>query len=103
MQSFIPQHHLDKAFVDFCLPQLQILQPKLAICCGRQVMQSALNYYNLRDQKLIAVGTHFKGGNITYCYQRHPGATATNTNGGISVAISNWQNTKRLLDLYKES
>lgn len=91
MSANIPVKDINRAFSDFCIPQINIILPKLVICCGSKVYGSAINHFGKEKKKKYNVNESFSVAKMIFCHQRHPGATATNTNGGIGVAIKNWQ------------
>jgi hypothetical protein len=94
ISSAIPQRDINKAFNEYCRPQIDIVIPKLVICCGKQVFKSALNHFKKPINNLLPVGNHFESDGILYYHQRHTGRIATNSNGGISVAKKNWNEMK---------
>jgi hypothetical protein len=98
MSSPIPSYDINKAFTDFCFPQIQIVRPKLVVCCGKQVYESAHNYFKMPKGKLQPVGNYFENNGIIYYHQRHTGATATNTSGGLPEAFSNWKKMKETFE-----
>jgi hypothetical protein len=98
MSSPIPSNDMNKAFSDFCLPQIRIVRPRLVVCCGRQVYESAQNYFKMFREKIQPVGNYFETNGVMYYHQRHTGAIATNTNGGLNTAISNWRKMKETFE-----
>lgn len=91
MTANLPIRDINKAFTEFCLPQINIIIPRLIICCGSKVYGSAINHYEKPQKKKYDVNESFSSANMVFCHQRHPGATATNTTGGINMAIENWR------------
>jgi hypothetical protein len=98
MNSSIPSRDMNKAFAEFCFPQIKIVEPKLVVCCGKLVYESAHNYFKMSREKTQRVGNYFETNGVMYYHQRHTGATATNTNGGLTTAISNWRNMKETFE-----
>ena len=96
LSSNLPQRDIDRAFTEFCIPQINILSPRLIICCGAKVFKAAINHFIIVRQTKHPVGQRFKIAEMTFCYQRHTGAPATNTTGGIDMAITNKQQNKYL-------
>ena len=98
ISSNIPQQDMNRAFTEFCYPQIDIIKPKLVICCGKKVYISALNHFNKSKKNLQAVGNNFHENNIVFYHQRHTGRIATNVSGGIDVAKNNW---KEMTSIFK--
>lgn len=90
MSAKIPQQDFNRSFKEFCFPQINIVNPKMVICCGKQVYEACLSNFNKPFKKNYLIGENFMDNDIRYYHQRHTGATATNTNGGIETAIINW-------------
>jgi uracil-DNA glycosylase len=93
MQQSISQPDIDCNFITFCIPQIHIVKPKLVVCCGKAVYLACLNHFRKLETSSV-IGSYIKEDNTFYFHQRHTGATATITNGGLSVAKSNWKAMK---------
>ncbi|MBD3330274.1 hypothetical protein GF354_01955 [Candidatus Peregrinibacteria bacterium] len=92
MNSNIPQKNFDKAFKEFCLPQIDIITPSLVICCGKKVYSSANkhlnNSSNNQNQSFIYNSTLFY-------FQYHPSPLSVNRNVGIKQAQKAWAKMKK--------
>lgn len=97
MSSRIPQDDIDKAFKEFCLPQIEIVNPSLVICCGAQVYKAISKSLGVKTYPKLH--DHIKDGKITYYYQRHPGSRGLNPNGGIEEAKLDWKKMKKAIEL----
>jgi hypothetical protein len=96
ISSRIPQQDINQAFREFCLPQIEIVKPKWVICCGKQVYLAVLDYFNKTSNNLKPVGNYFVTHNGIFYHQRHTGARAINSSGGVTVAKSDWLKMKEI-------
>jgi hypothetical protein len=99
ISSHIPQKDYNKAFSEFCYPQIEIVSPKLVICCGQQVFITVLNHFKKPINNLDPVGNHFESNGFLFYHQRHTGSNGINRNGGILKAIDDWKKMKTVLNL----
>lgn len=97
MDASIPQRFMRKAFSDFALPQIEIVQPQLVVCCGASVFRTAAKHFNQETRQPLFLNQHFAHEGVIYIYQNHPGSRGTNSAGGIEKVKRNWEFMRSLV------
>ncbi len=95
ISATIPRSVLKSAAVEFAIPQIEIVQPKLVICLGLatfQAMQEACEIERA-DRMDAAIKCPFDFGNTRIWCQAHTGARGQN-NRGRKLATSDWKQMK---------
>lgn len=95
----IPKRVLVKAFEDFALPQIEIVKPRLVICCGAAVYNSAIKH--LRHQHPFE--SHFIDNGIMFYHQSHPGVRGTQNAGGMATVENNWNKMRECMQQQGET
>ncbi len=86
------------AFVEYCWPQIEIIQPKLVVCLGKIVFTTfARNLHHKSDRH--NVGDFFlrkvNRKTIAIYYQAHTGRWGSNQRGGIKQLLRDWKQMKK--------
>jgi restriction system protein len=100
MSAPIPQCDFDRAFAEFCFPQINIVKPRFVICCGKKVFLSCWKFFNEPEANPLTVGSYFENSGIRFHYQRHPSPQAINRNGGINQAITDWNQMRMSWNIF---
>lgn len=81
MSARIPPKDLERAATEFALPQLRIVQPKVAICFGKATFNAMRAACGLPAVKSIQEGVdaHFDHAGTRVWCQAHPAVQAQNT------------------------
>jgi hypothetical protein len=88
---------LRKAFDEFAMPQINIITPKVVVCCGKKVYRTVLKCLLDISPPRVDFTDHICHGKILYVCQNHPGSRGTMSVGGINGAKRNWQVMKTLI------
>lgn len=104
MNAAISSKVLKKAAIEFALPQIQIIRPKLVIALGLVTFNALRQANNLKKcNKLeLAISSHFKVGNTQIFCQAHTGALGQNNRnrGGVDRVKEDWA---KMRDLYNKT
>lgn len=95
MNAYIPVKDLLKAAKDFTLPIIEIINPKIAICFGKDTFNAIRKacglkvVYNMEE----AIASHFTYRSTEIFCQAHPGQLGQNNRnrGGIHRVSSDWK------------
>lgn len=79
MSKSIPQSDLNRAFDEFCWPQVRIVSPKLVVCLGSAVFNTFVRNLN-PSQSVSPVGSSFAYQNHVIYHQHHPAARGVSLN-----------------------
>lgn len=99
MDATIGAGWLKRAFKEYALPQINIVNPDVVICCGKGVYRIAVQSLTDITPKAVQYADKitFKG-TLFFC-QNHPGARGTIAAGGQSAARSNWIKMKSEIEM----
>jgi hypothetical protein len=89
---------LRKAFDEFTMPQINIIKPKVVVCCGKKVYRTVLKCLLNISPVNVNFTDHICHGKILYVCQNHPGSRGTVSVGGQKGATRNWQIMKKLME-----
>ncbi len=93
MSTPIPQADITEPYKKFCYPQIEIIKPKLVICCGKQAYVASLKYSRESTKNLMSVRNNFHVEDMLFYHQRVPSYYGISHNfkrGGIEGAKSDW-------------
>lgn len=96
----IPQEAYIRAAEEFCIPQIEIVNPKLVICLGLQTF-NAIRTVRLSESNYVrnidtALRSHIRIGDSEVWCQAHTGARGQNARGKKQV-LADWRKMKRSL------
>ena len=95
VSASIRQSDFNRAFEEFCWPQIKIVQPKLVVCLGSAVYYTfAKNLPSPKGSRNYAVGDSLETAGITIYYQCHPGARGMKRRGRDKV-FDDWMSMKK--------
>jgi len=102
MSSSIPKKVLVNAAIEFALPQVKIVQPKIVICFGLQTfnaMRKACSEQQMNNMG-DATNSHFSYESSTIFCQAHPGLLGQNNRnrGGVNRVSLDWGTMMEYLD-----
>lgn len=92
LSAKIKNHYFRKAVVDFLVPQMDVIRPKMVICLGSLVYNELRRYRALRPALIRfghECGVDFDGSKLFGVY--HPGGLGTASAGGSSEASKQWR------------
>jgi uracil-DNA glycosylase len=92
MSRPIPGRDLDRAFIEFCWPQIEVVQPKVVVCLGASVYGTFAR--NLLLPRSRGVGDSASFGGRLIWHQFHPAARASTMN--MAFAWREMQNASQL-------
>lgn len=103
MGTRIPLSDLRKCAVDYALPQIRIIKPKIVVCIGSRVYNALrfvqrLSYCSIAESSKIEP---FYIDNIPIFGVTHVGGRGASTVGGKKGLIEQWQRISRYLDDFK--
>src|ERR1041385_5868864 len=91
----IPQRLLEKAAVEYGLPQIDIIKPKLVICLGKETFNALRAALGLGKVKTVGEGIEqpFKYRKAVVWLQAHTGLLGQNNRnrGGVNRVCGDWQ------------
>lgn len=94
MSSFIPSSDMKKAALEFALPQVDIISPKIIICLGLSTFNALRRVNNIKACKTLSEGIsspfRYKS-SIVYC-QSHTGQLGryNRNRGGVDRVNEDW-------------
>ena len=95
MNARIPQRLLEKAAVEYGLPQIDIIKPKLVICLGKETFNALRAALGLGKVKTVGEGIEqpFKYRKAVVWLQAHTGLLGQNNRnrGGVNRVCGDWQ------------
>ena len=97
ISSRLIKKDVNKAFEEFCYPQIKIIAPKLVICCGKEAFTASATFFKIPVKNLLPVGNKFNVDNTMFYHQRHTGYFSLEMNGGITKAIHDWTEMKSFI------
>ncbi|CAG36764.1 restriction endonuclease [Desulfotalea psychrophila] len=102
MNALISIKDLTRAAKDFTLPMVEIIQPQLVICFGKNTFNVMRRACGMGDTNNVAeaIDSSFQYRGATLCCQSHPGQLGKNNRnkGGVDRASADWQRLKTVLD-----
>jgi restriction system protein len=97
MDASIGSRFMKEAFKEFTLPQVDIVQPRIVICCGSLVYKTAISHFQNHTNSNYNINHHFSYNGIIFIYQNHTGSRGTNSAGGIQKVKENWKFMRTLI------
>lgn len=91
MSAHISPKDMKKAAVEFTLPMLKIIKPKIAIALGMQTFNSLRQSINLNKvyNMTEAVSSSFMYENTRIYFQAHPSQQSQNKRGNLNI-VNDW-------------
>ncbi len=89
MSAPIVPRDLDKAFNDFCWPEIRIVQPRFVVCLGGAVYDTFARNLGGIPRRPRTVGTHFDHDGILIYHQYHPSVRPINAS--YAELVKQWQ------------
>jgi len=100
MSASIPMKVLVNAAIEFALPQVKIVQPKIVICFGLQTFNAMRRACSEQKVNNVddAINSHYSYESSTVFCQAHPGRLGQNNRnrGGVDRASMDW---KKIVDV----
>ncbi|MBT5469852.1 MAG: hypothetical protein HOK41_04560 [Nitrospina sp.] len=101
MSSYIPSRDLMEAAINFAIPQIEVVSPKIVICLGLRVFNTISKSLEKPTPKNLveAIPNHFKYKDTFIWAQSHPGGLgkANRNRGGIDRVSADWAAMASLL------
>jgi len=103
MNADIPQRLMDRAAIEYGLPQIEIIKPKLVICFGKTTFNALRNAVGVQRVPSVDEGIQrpftFRG--TTIWLQAHTGMLGQNNRnkGGINRVDTDWQKMARSVSI----
>jgi hypothetical protein len=102
MSASIPMKVLVNAAIEFALPQVKIVQPKIVICFGLQTFNAMRRAYSEQQMNNMddAINAHFSYELSTVFCQAHPGRLGQNNRnrGGVDRVSIDWKRMQKISD-----
>lgn len=100
MSSSIPMKDMRQAAIDFAIPQIKIVEPKIVICLGSRSLNSIRKASGLRELRLSdpVESMQFYIGNSVIVGAHHVGGMGTSMVGGKKGQDRQWE---QLASFYK--
>lgn len=90
----IPFKYLREAAINFAIPQVQVVSPKVVVCLGLKVFNAICKELGRPIAKNLstAISAHFHFGNTIIWAQSHPGGLgrANRNRGGVDRVSADW-------------
>jgi len=102
MSASIPMKILVNAAIEFALPQIKIVQPKIVICFGLQTFNAMRRACSEQKVNNIddATNSHYSYESSTFFGQAHPGRLGQNNRnrGGVDRVSTDWKKMRAFLE-----
>ncbi|MEI8372161.1 MAG: hypothetical protein WCJ35_04905 [Planctomycetota bacterium] len=102
MSAGIPDRDLKRAALEFALPQIDIVNPRLVICLGMDTFNPIRRQYGLSRAKNMeaAISSPFTIGNTKVWFQAHTGyfGQMMRNKGSVDQVMLDWKRMKDALD-----
>jgi len=99
MNAGIPQRLMDRAAIEYALPQIEIINPKLVICFGKATFNALRTSAGIQKVSSVDQGIErpFKFGQSSIWLQSHTGRLGQNNRnkGGVNRVEADWQKMAR--------
>lgn len=98
MDATIGAGWLKRAFEEYALPQINIVNPDVVICCGKAVYRIVVQCLTGSTLTGLNYGDNINHRDFVFFCQHHPGARGTIAVGGQSTALKNWNIMKEMIN-----
>jgi uracil-DNA glycosylase len=99
MNAGIPQRLMDRAAIEYGLPQIEIIKPKLVICFGKSTFNALRTSAGIPKVSSVDEGIErpFKVGDTSVWLQAHTGMLGQNNRnrGGVNRVDADWRKMVR--------
>jgi len=103
MNAGIPQRLMDRAAVEYTLPQIEIVKPKLVICFGKSTFNALRTAVGVPKVSSVDEGVErpFKFGDTSFWLQAHTGLLGQNNRnkGGVNRVDADWRKMARSVSM----
>lgn len=92
MNASIPMRDLTAAAVEFAIPQIEVVSPKVVICLGKDVINAIRKGIGMDrvDYLTQAIDSPFSHGEVRIWAQSHPSQQGTNNRNRIGSVSDDW-------------
>lgn len=102
MSSRIPSKLMNYSAVNYAIPEIRIVNPKIVICLGAStyncLMKNSMKEIDFSDADTKKNTPYFSLGDIAFVHAPHPGSWGTLNAGGSEKVLEKWSSFRKIIE-----